>query len=208
VGKIHPEIAPGKYTWKEVQDNPAFKELLLPGLLGKIKPGGPPFAMNIPEFEIVPTHQYYWSLPIAEMTKQNSGKTKLDENGYLVLGTWEGGYPFPKPSGPHKAIQIMYNFEKRYVSWNNCMVHYTRGLGADKNLSIDNEATNLVRRMTLSGRAVFEPFGYYDETAKNGLEFSTYVVGFLAPRDTMGAAQYQKVDHGYSGPDHGCRPHL
>ena len=37
------------------------------------------------------------------------GKTKQDENGYIIPATFEGGYPFPRPSGPHKAMQIIYN---------------------------------------------------------------------------------------------------
>jgi hypothetical protein len=88
-----------------------------PDLYKRIKPGGPPHAGNIPEFEIIPTRQFYWGLPIAEATKQNEGKTKLDKDGYLIPETWIAGYPFPKPSGPFKAQQIMFNIEKRYLSW-------------------------------------------------------------------------------------------
>ena len=42
VGKIAPEIKPGKYTYKDVQNNPGFKQLMWPDLYKRIKPGGPP----------------------------------------------------------------------------------------------------------------------------------------------------------------------
>ena len=38
-------------------------------------------------------------------------------SGYIKPETWEGGVPFPKPSGPFKAQEIMYNLEKRTFSW-------------------------------------------------------------------------------------------
>ncbi len=103
VGKIAPDIKPGKYTYKDVQQNPGFKQLMFPDQYGRIKPGSAPHIGNIPEFEIIPTRQYYWSLPISEATKKNLGKTKLDDKGYLVWQTWDAGYAFPRPSGPQKA---------------------------------------------------------------------------------------------------------
>ena len=74
VGKIAPEIKPGKYTYKDVEQNPGLKELFPPELLIHIKPGGPPFAGSIPEFEIMPTRQLYWFLRLCEITKKNLGR--------------------------------------------------------------------------------------------------------------------------------------
>ena len=113
VGKIAPEIKPGKYTYKDVEQNPAFKDLFPPELRLHIRKPVPPFVCSIEEFEIIPTKQVYSNLHLIEATKRNLGKTKLDEDGYIVAGTWEGGIPFPKPRGEFKAQQVYYSFEKR-----------------------------------------------------------------------------------------------
>ncbi|MFH0730402.1 MAG: DUF1329 domain-containing protein [Pseudomonadota bacterium] len=189
VGKIHPEIKPGKYTWKDVQNNPAFKELMWQTMFDRIKPPGPPFAGNIPEFEIIPTRQYYWSLPVSKATKENEGKTKLDDNGYIIADTLEVGYPFPKPSGKFKAQQIIYNWESRYQ--NNSFNFYLlgRAYAYDKNLKTDFDGAFWVKGISLSGREV-EPIGFYDERAQKQGERRCIAFQFTAPRDVAGMTQF------------------
>lgn len=188
VGKIAPEIKPGKYTYKDLEANPGFKQLMWPDLYNRIKPGGPPHAGNIPEFEIIPTRQFYWGLPIAEATKQNEGKTKLDKDGYLIPETWVSGYPFPKPSGPFKAQQIMFNVEKRYLSWGLDFYIVGRTLGFTKNLKLDFDGGYEVFHTRLAGR-VMEPTGWFDKRAKDQGEFKTFILSFSSPRDIAGAAE-------------------
>ena len=189
VGKIAPEIKPGKYTYKDKEKYPGLKELMSPDLHKRFSPGAPPHAGNIPEFELVPTQQYYWALPIAEATERNLGKTKLDDNGYIIWETWEGGYPFPRPSGGFKAQQIIYNIEKRYLGWglNYFMFDWIEGYTKDLKLDFSGLADFI--HLRLAGRCLMPPNGFFDERARKRGEFKTYIFGFLNPRDIAGAAQ-------------------
>ena len=189
VGKIAPEIKPGKYTYKDLEKYPGFKELMYPDLYKRIKPGGPPHAGNIPEFEIIPTRQYYYALPLAETTNRNIGKTKLDDKGYLIPDTWEGGYPFPRPSGNFKTQQIMYNVEKRYLGWGLNYYLLTWIHGYTKNLRRDFEGVCDVVHLPLSGRVWMKPYQWFDERAKKNMEFSGLIVTFHEPRDLAGTMQ-------------------
>lgn len=189
VGKIAPEIKPGKYTHEDVKNNPAFKELMWPRLYNRIKPGGPPHAGCIPEFTVVPTRQYYWSLPVARATKENAGKTQLDKDGYLIPETWISGYPFPKPEGPFKAQQIMANVEKRYLAWGGNMYLASRVLGLNKDLKTDFDGAYDVNHVRLAGRVLLPPYGWMDKRARERGEAKMFILNFLAPRDIAGAAQ-------------------
>ena len=102
VGKVAPEVKTGKYTCKDLEKSPGLKELFAPEMLSRLKPGGPPLICNIPEFDVIPTRQIYWFTRYSELTKQNLGKTKLDKDGYIIPASWEGGCPFPRPSGKFK----------------------------------------------------------------------------------------------------------
>ncbi len=190
VGKIAPDIKPGKYTYKDLDKKSGFRELLYPDLYNRIKPGGPPHAGNIPEFEIIPTRQYYWGLPIAEATRLNLDKTKLDKNGYLIPETWTGGYPFPRPSGEFEPQQIMYNVEKRYLSFglNFFLIFFAHGY--NKDLKLDYVNTGCVRHLRFAGRAVIPPYGWYDGRAEKCREFRCYIMSALAPREVYGMAQH------------------
>jgi hypothetical protein len=191
VGKIHPEIKPGKYTYKDVQNNPAFKELMCPTMYDRIKPPGPPFAGNIPEFEIIPTRQYYWALPVGQATKANEGKTKLDDKGWIISNTWQGGYPFPKPSGKFNAQQIMYNWEARYFNYNQNFYLLGRVAACDKNLKVDFDGAFWVKSLTTAGR-VQEPIGWLDERARNTEERKHQIFQFIEPRDVAGLTQVMR----------------
>jgi hypothetical protein len=197
VGKIHPEIKPGKYTWKDVQNNPAFKELMWPTMYERMKPPGPPFGGNIPEFEIIPTRQYYWSLPVAQATKANEGKTKLDDKGWLIGSTWESGYPFPKPSGKFKAQQIMYNWEARYADFGFNFTVLARVKAYNRDLKPDFEGVFSVKGIPLRGR-VQEPVGFFDERAKKQGERRQFAFSFAEPRDVAGMTQVALY---YTDPD-------
>ena len=186
VGKIAPEIKPGKYSYKDLAKNPGLKKLMWPDMYNRIKPGAPPMAGNIPEFEIIPTRQYYWSLPVIEMTKENLNKAKLDGKGYLVTDTWTGGYPFPKPSGQFKAQQIMYNIEKRQQGFGKESYMISRVAGYTKDLKTDFQSVVETNMLNLAGRSEFPPRGFFDERAKDRGESWTYALAFHAPRDVAG----------------------
>ncbi len=185
VGKIAPDIKPGKYTYKDVQQNPGFKQLMWPDMYNRIKPGGSPHVGNIPEFEIIPTQQYYWALPIAEATKKNLGKTKLTDKGYIIDSTYEAGYPFPKPEGPHKAWQIMYNFEKRYIDFGNDFYQWSISGGFTKNLVLDTEQTADLTSARMGSRVV-EPIRWFDKRAELQREHRAFAVHYITPRDVSG----------------------
>ena len=186
VGKIAPEVKPGKYSYKDLEDNPGLKELMVPSIYDIITPGAPPFAGNIPEFEIIPTNQQYWNLPLAEATKANMGKTKLDANGYIKEDTWVSGFPFPRPSGPHKAQQYVYNIVKRYDlnGFNSYLMSLP--IGIDKNLKIDQWTSMFSRIMRFSGRTTLKPYGWYDDNAKKRAEEKIFLSFAYEPRDLYG----------------------
>jgi len=188
VGKKAPEIKPGKYTYKDLEKNPEFKKLFWPTLQSRIKPGAPPFAGNIPAFEIVPTQQFYHSLPVSRYTKQNASKIKTDDKGYLIPESWQGGFPFPKPSGKFKALQIMYNIEKRYSSWDASFLLFQNVHGYRKDLSRDFDGGIQVRSLKTTGRLGLEPYGRLDERAAKKGEVRTFVMDYLKPRDSIGTA--------------------
>ena len=47
-----------------------------------------------------------------EVTRQNAGKTKLNDDG--TLSGYISGVPFPNPKEPNKALKIMWNFAHRW----------------------------------------------------------------------------------------------
>lgn len=189
VGKKSPEITPGKYTYKDLETKPGLKDLFWPQMLERIKPGGPPFVGNIAEFEIIPTQQMFFATPIYESSQKNRGKTKLRDDGYLVHETWHGGYPFPQPSGPQKAWQVMYNVEKRYLCFglDFCLLGFNHGY--TKNLQKDFDCDYTVRNHRLSGRCYLEPLAFFDSRAEKRKEFRGFIMSFLSPRDIAGQVQ-------------------
>jgi hypothetical protein len=198
VGKIAPEIKPGRYTYKDLEKYPGLKELFPPEFLRHIKPGGPPLIGSVPEFEIIPTRQLYWYLNLCKMTKQNLGKTKLDKDGYIVPASWEGGYPFPKPSGKFKAQQLYYNFDKRVGSFDTCFTTCTESMAFDKNLNKDKYNQSSVYNMRFMGRTLFPPYGWFDEQAKRNGKFRSYLSVVRLPRSMSGMVV---LNHKYDDPD-------
>ncbi len=187
VGKIAPEIKPGKYTYKDLEKYPGLKELMIPEVLEHfIGPGQPPFAGNIPEFEIVPTRQYYFPLPIGKLTKENMGKAKQDEKGYIIESSWSGGLPFPRPSGKFMVQQIVYNYFQKYFIWGNNYRFMGTAYGFDKHLRKDFDCTYLLDGIRLAKRVLMPPFGYYDERAKKNGEKTSILNVVFSPRDIKG----------------------
>ncbi len=197
VGTVAPEIKPGTYSYQD-KDKYPFKDLMWSTLYERFNPGGPPFFGNFPEIKVIPTRQYYWALPIAEATKKNTGQTKLDDQGYYLPDTYVSGYPFPQPSGDRKAEQIMYNWEKRYYGGENFFIIGTT-TGFRKDLSIDHEGAYNMYVLRLNGRVMQQPFGWYDDRARQSREHKAFVVRHLAPRDMYGTAvslvSYIDPDH-------------
>jgi hypothetical protein len=151
--------------------------------------GGPPFAGSIAEFEIIPTRQYFWALPVSEATRRNLDKARLDEQGYLIQATWEAGYPFPRPEGKFKAQQVFYNFEKRYLGWGSDYHATGRAVAYDKNLKVDFRMAYGVREMSLAGRCIMKPYGFLDQPARQRGEAKAHTLCWTEPRDLAGAVQ-------------------
>ncbi len=192
VGKVSPEIKPGKYTYKDVDRLPGLKKLLPPELRDSfIRAGGAPLAGNIPEFEIIPTRQFYVALPVGKATKENMGKARLDEQGYIDDESWSAGYPFPQPSGKFKAQQIINNYFMKYTTYELNMRVFGQGLGMDKHLKIDYDSTYFLDMLLLAKRTIIPPFGYYDARAKKNKEQKTYFNVIFSPREYRGTTFLQ-----------------
>ncbi|MBW1900133.1 MAG: outer membrane lipoprotein-sorting protein [Deltaproteobacteria bacterium] len=186
VGKIAPEIKPGKYTYKDLEKYPGFKDLFPPELQIHVRAAGPPLICSVEEFEIIPTTQIYWFPRYSETTKRNLGKTKLDKDGYIVPLSWEGGCPFPRPSGKLKAQQLYYSFEKRPGTYDFCYSISGESLALDRNLVVDKYAQYDSTYIRLMGRTLFPPFGWFDKRAeRNGETWSNGVVVY-EPRANRG----------------------
>ncbi len=191
VGKIAPEIKPGKYSYKDLEKYPGLKELFPPVVLNTIKAGGAPFVCNIMDFEIQPTRQFHWSLPVCEETRKNLGKSKLDKDGYIVPHSWQGGVPFPRPSGKFKAQQIYSDFEKRVGNYDECYKMTGEGLAFDKNLKMDKYIKYELNTIKLMGRAYLPPFGWFDKRAEKRGEFKATSNVMYEPRANRGMVLLQ-----------------
>jgi hypothetical protein len=186
VGKVAPEIKPGKYTYKDKEKLP-FDKIMWKFMYDRFNlppKSGPREIGYFPEIEIVPTRQYYHSLPVAEATKKYMGTAKLDDQGYMIEDSYVAGYPFPRPEGKFKAQQIIYNWVKNYnldgeYYWEHCH-------GWTKDLRHDYEDNATAYSIRLQGRVKWEPFGWFDERAKDQKELKVFQYSSLSPRDLFG----------------------
>lgn len=200
VGKVAPEIKPGKYTYKDKAKFP-FEKLMWKHMYDRFNPppaSGPRHVGYFTEMEIVPTRQYYHSLPVAEATKKYMGTVKQDDKGYMNYATYEGGYPFPRPDGPHKAQQIIYNWEKK--CWSGDSLFYLEDVyGYTKDLRNDYNGLGLAYEVKLQGRTMMEPYGWFDKRAREQGESKVFQYSNLAPRDLYGniinVTSYSDADH-------------
>lgn len=191
VGKIVPEIKPGKYTVADKEKFP-FKELMPGHYYNRFNPpgaGGLNHVGNFTEIEVVPTRQYYYATPIAKATIDNAGKTKLDENGYLLYKSYLSGLPFPQPSGPHKAWQIVYNYKKNYHDFETTIC-YDQAQGIDSGFRKDFYTYGQYINVNASSRLVMEPLGWFDKAAERMDESKLIYYRPLAPRDEYGNAYF------------------
>jgi len=187
VGKLHPEIKPGKYTLADKEKLP-FKELMpafyyekwnQPGADGKNHGG------NFTEFEIVPTQQYYYALPIAKATKKYEGTAKQDEQGYLIEDSYQAGLPFPRPSGPHRAMQMAYNWQLGYREGEQ-WVYLDDIYGMDKNWKHDFHSKGRAYIMRVRGRTLLPPYGILDKRTVKQKELRLWQYEAISPRDFYG----------------------
>ncbi|MBT8339158.1 MAG: DUF1329 domain-containing protein [Desulfatitalea sp.] len=185
VNKTAPEIKPGVYSCKDKEQYPGLKMLMTEYHYNRFKPGAPPFAGNFPEMKIVPTRQYYNALSIAEATKNNTGKTMLnDKTGIIEEETYMNGYPFPMPEGKFKANQIYYNWLKRYWGWDS-KYGLMDARGFSGSLREDFVAIADFWKLKLKGR-VMDPPGWFDKRAQLQGESDGYSFRYYSPRDLFG----------------------
>ena len=191
VGKIAPEIKPGKYSVADKEKLP-FKELMPAHYYDRFNPPGTAglnHAGNFTEIEVVPTRQYYYATPIAKATINNAGKTTLDENGYLQFDTYGSGLPYPQPSGAHKAWQIVYNYKKNYHDFETTIC-FDQAQGIDSGFSKDFYTYGQYINVKSSSRLVMEPLGWFDKAAEKMDEDKLIYFRPLAPRDEYGNAYF------------------
>jgi len=189
VGKTAPEIKPGKYTHADKGAYP-FKDLMPSYYYDKFNPpgqGGPNHVGNFTEIEIIPTRQYYYPLPVTAATGKNTGKTKLDDKGYIIEETYESGLPFPRPSGDQKGWQLVYNFDKRYFDFESVLAP-DQTAGVNRNFKIDRKGTGYFYKMKTKGRLSMPPHGWLDERARKLGEGMIVFYEALSPRDEYGNA--------------------
>jgi hypothetical protein len=188
VGKIAPEIKPGVYTYKDKDKYPGLKDLMIPFYYNKFAPGAPPFCGNFPEIKVVPTRQYYLPLPYALATKDNEGKTKMSENGYLIPGTYVAGLPFPRPSGQFKVQQIVNNHQFFHFAISMGQRHgWFVDQAFNKKLEVDWVARTTDWSIYTWGR-VIEPKGWFDERARKQGERAIAMAKWESPQDSIGNA--------------------
>ena len=187
VGKVAPEIVPGKYSYKDKSKFP-FEKIMWKHMYDWFNApptSGPRHVGYFTEIEVVPTRQYYWALPVAEATKKYMESVKQDNQGYLVKETYMAGYPFPRPSGPHKAQQIIYNWDKSY--WAGDSNYYLEDVfGFTRDLREDYRGIGAAYAARLHGRVLMEPYGWFDERARVNGESGVLHYWSLAPRDVYG----------------------
>ncbi len=196
VGKIAPEIKPGKYTLADKEKYP-FKELMTPYHYKRFNQPGteglPHHIGYFTEFEVIPTQQLWHAKPVADATLKNMGKTQLDEQGYIKYKTFVAGYPFPRPSGEHKAWQIVYNWVKRRPEPENA-ANYDLTIGVNSRGGIDHRGTAHYFWLTMEGRVMYPPYGWFDKRAEKQGESLVVMYTIFSPRDLYGNV-YHSVDY-------------
>ncbi|MBT8340824.1 MAG: DUF1329 domain-containing protein [Desulfatitalea sp.] len=188
VGKIAPEIKPGKYTHQDKAKYQGLKELMIPLQYEMFfGPAATPLGADFSEFELVPTQQYYWRLPLAQASLQNMGKTKQDAQGFIIAESYNTGIPFPQPSGSErfKVMQLLYNNNYRPLTW-DAMYSLSMNAMYDRNFKESFGGRSIAYVLQLAGRSNAEPKPFYDERAKSRNEFQMSAGLSINPRDAYG----------------------
>ena len=187
VGKIAPQIVPGKYSYEDKAKLP-FDQLMPKVFLDKFNPPGegtPNHVMNYTEIEVVPTRQYFYAMPVAEATKKYAGTTRQDDQGYIIQESWKAGLPFPRPSGEHKAMQIVYNHERRYMM-GDAFAYFDNTIGVGGSWRPDHQGSGLSYTIKCAGRVWLEPYGFIDARAERNSEIKQWRYEAMDPRDFYG----------------------
>ncbi|MBW2369803.1 MAG: DUF1329 domain-containing protein, partial [Deltaproteobacteria bacterium] len=200
VGKIAPEIIPGKYTLADKTRLP-FDKLMSKLDYGRFnKPGdqGINVAANFTEFEVTPPRQLYHTQRLAEDTLKNVGTAKQSDDGYPLYETFMPGYPFPRPSGPQKAWQIILNSnELQHLP--DDLGSYAEQAGVNTRFKEDSRSKGRFHQIKLCRRSKMAPLGqYYDKRAEKYDERYAYYYEGIAPQNIYGNA-YVLIK--YNNPD-------
>jgi hypothetical protein len=159
VGRIAPEIKPGKYTLADKERLP-FKELMTPYHYRRFnqprQEGLPKHIGYFTDFEVIETQQIWHAEAVADATIEHMGKTQLDGDGYILYKTHIAGYAFPRPSGKHKAMQILYNLHTGGVGPESAM-NYDITIGVNSKGKIDHEGTASYLWLLTQGRVMYPP---------------------------------------------------
>jgi hypothetical protein len=185
VGTLAPEITPGLYHSSDKEAHAGLEDLMHPVHFQRFKSGGRFAACSFAEIEVIPTRPVFYSREVAEWTLRNMGKARQDAQGYLVEDSYINGFPFPRPSGPHKAQQILYNYQERYAMGTHGIFALTRAASWDRGGRRIYEHSAEFWGLRLSGR-VEPPVGWYDETARVRSEHRVTNFRYLSPRDQYG----------------------
>ncbi len=193
VGKIVPEIKPGKYTLSDKEKYP-FKELMTPYHYDRFNSPGteglPKHIGYFTEFEVIETQQLWHAQPVGKATLENMGKTQLDDQGYIKHETFVAGYPFPRPSGKNLGWQVMQNWQKRPSEPENS-ANYDLTIGVNSRGTIDHRGTAHFFWVTLEGRVMYPPFGWFDNRAQKQAESLIIIYTIFSPRDLFGNVYHQ-----------------
>ncbi len=193
VGQIAPEIKPGKYTLSDKEKYP-FKELMTPYHYNRFNAPGteglPKHIGYFTEFEVIETQQLWHGLPVGKASLENMGKTQLDEQGYIKHETFVAGYPFPRPSGDNMGWQIINNWQKRPSEPENA-ANYDLTIGVNSRGGIDHRGTAHFFWVTLEGRVMYPPYGWFDKRSQKQGESLVIIYTIFSPRDLYGNVYHQ-----------------
>jgi hypothetical protein len=102
----------------------------------------------------------------------------------MLPGDWSG-FPFPRPSGEHKAMQVLYNHKRGYTRGES--YHYIEwNVGVNKRFDIDHQGLADGSVLRAGGRALFPPYGYLDQRARENNEVWIWIYTPYEPRDFYG----------------------
>jgi len=195
VGQIASEIKPGKYTLADKEKFP-FKELMTPYHYQRFNQPGrdglPKHIGYFTDFEVIETQQIWHAEAVANATIEHMGKTQLDEDGYILYKTHVAGYAFPRPSGKHKAMQVLYNLHTGGAGPESGM-NYDITIGVNSRGKIDHQGTASYLWLLTQGRVMYPPLGWFDKRAEKEGEALITLYTVLSPRDLYGNVYFELV---------------
>ncbi|MBW2367396.1 MAG: DUF1329 domain-containing protein [Deltaproteobacteria bacterium] len=189
VGKVAPEITPGKYTLAD-KKRLGFDKLMPDVFYDRFnEPGGQGQNLlgNFTEFQVIPPRQVYGALSLAEATMKYDGKAKLGPDGYMLPGQLYNGFAFARPSGPQAGWQIVYNSLAEQPNYYDSGASIIWFIGVDKDFKKDTDGLTRYYQLKLCRRVKQAPLGlWYNKKAEKRDERWVSFVENLAPRDQYG----------------------